>query len=299
MKIITMTLLIHLISITYSKKVYAVPVYTTNAHHHSVQYWLKEELKNKNIKGLPILHFDSHTDMGFSPSHYKHHGKFLKTRNILNKLSLSRIKSFQKSLTDISQVIMPAIATGISNKIHMCMPSWFSRLDKYNKEIKFSALTINKAQFVNSNTHRIYPVTNIKNTFAESPFFHNSKRAYKNSSMIFYRCYDNPQINIKSDYILSLDLDILSTNGKTHDHSRPISTFRSNKKQISQAEQKAFNERIRKIKVILLKLKRQGKVPRVVTIALSTGSEGGDYTPKSLAQIANKDFVNFFRSHFL
>ena len=297
MKIISRTLIL-ILSITYTSLSSAVPIFTSNAHHHSVQYWLKEELKNGNIKGLPILHFDSHTDLGFSPSHYKHNGVILNTRNIINELSNSKINSFQKALTDISQVIIPAIATGISNEIHMCMPDWFTRFDRFNEEIKFQAVTVNKEQFVNAKTHRIYPVTNIKNTSKASPFFHSNKQNFNESSMTFYKCYNAPIINIKSDYILSLDLDILSTNGKEGDHSRPISTYRSEKDGVDQAEMRAFDTRISKIKKIILQLKNKGLNPRIVTIALSTGSIGGNYTPEILAKKADIEFTRFFRTHF-
>ena len=275
-----------------------VPIITTNAHHHSVQYWLKKELKSKNIKGLPILHFDSHTDMGFTPSHYLHKNVFLNTRNLLDNLTEAKIKSFQKSLTDISQVIIPAIATGLSNEVHMCMPGWFTRFNIFNKEVLFSAVTMNKAQFINSNTHRIYPVTNIKNTSNSSPFFHNQRDYSKSSSITFYKCFEGPSIKIKSDYKLSLDLDILSTNGIEHDHARPISKFRSIKSEISNKELTAFENRINKIKEIVLKLKAKGLSPKIITIALSTGNEGGNYTPQSLAHKANIKFIKFFKDTF-
>lgn len=290
--------LFSILSITYSSLSIAIPIITTNAHHHSVQHWLKEELMNGNIKGLPILHFDSHTDMGFTPSHFKHNGKYEDSRFLLKNLSEDKIKSFQKSLTDISQVIIPAVITGLSNEIHMCMPNWFTRFNRFNEEIKFRALTMNKAQFVNAKTHRIYPVTSIKNTSEASPFFHSNKQNFNESSMTFYKCYNAPKINIKSDYILSLDLDILSTNGIEDDHARPISTHRSGKDDISQTEMRAFYKRISKIKKIILQLKSSGSSPRIVTIALSTGNVGGNYTPRTLANKANKEFIKFFRVHF-
>lgn len=297
MKKMIMTLFT-IISITYSGSAKAIRVVTTNAHHHSVQFWLKDELKFQNIKGLPLLHFDSHTDMGFSPSHYEHNGNFLDTKSLLEGLTLSKIKSYQKSLTDISQVIVPAIATKLTSEVHMCMPNWFTRINRFAEKINFEAHTINKAQFLGAKTHRIYPVTNIKNTFSSSPFIHSNKRIFKGASMTFYKCFDNPSINLTTDYILSLDLDILSTNGKKHDHARPISTHRSHGSKISQSERDAFKLRIQKIKHIILKLKAKGASPRIVTIALSTGKEGGDYTPQVLASEANKELTKFFKFHF-
>lgn len=292
------TFVLFLFLVTYAPLAEALEVITTDAHHHSVQHWLNLELKTKRLKGLPLLHFDSHTDLGFIPSHYKHKGEYLSAKELLLELSSSKIKSFQASLTDISQVLVPAFSTGLTNEAHLCMPPWFKRVKKDEKRIEFSILELNKAQFVGETVNRLYPVTGEKNTFLESPFFHSKKKILKENSLRFYDCFNRPSIKIKGDYILSLDLDILSTNGQEHNHAKPISTFRSKGKKISKKEFQEFYKRIGMIKKVLLKLKHKGSLPAIVTIAKSTGLEGGSFTPPRLATLGEKEFRSFFLNHF-
>ncbi len=103
-----------------------IPIITTNAHHHAVKYWLKKYLQDPSIKGSPILHLDSHTDLGYIPSHFLYKDKPQKVKDLLANLNITKINSFQRSLTDIPQVIIPAIATKLTNEVHMCMPDWFT-----------------------------------------------------------------------------------------------------------------------------------------------------------------------------
>ncbi len=292
------TLVLIIILTTYAPFAEAVKVITTDAHHHSVQHWFKYELETKSLKGLPILHFDSHTDLGFIPSHYKHEGEYLRASDLLKNLSLRRIESFQNSLTDIAQVLVPAFATGLTNEAHLCMPPWFKRVEKDEKLISFSILELNQAQFIGAKVNRLYPVTDIPNTFLESPFFHTKKKSLKEKGIRFYDCFKNPKFKFNGDYILSLDLDILSTNGVEHDHANPISTYRSKGGHISKKEFKVFYKRISLIKNILLDLKAMGSYPAIVTIAKSSGFEGGSFTPSTLADLGDKEFRSFFLKHF-
>ncbi|MFT6067918.1 MAG: hypothetical protein ACJAT2_002885 [Bacteriovoracaceae bacterium] len=291
------SLILIVILSTYAPLAEAVKVITTDAHHHSVQHWLRFELKTRKLRGLPILHFDSHTDLGFIPSHYIHEGKYLGAKDLLDDLSLKKINSFQASLTDISQVLVPAFATGLTREAHLCMPPWFSRVPKDEKLIEFSVLELNKAQFIGASVNRIYPVTAVKNTYKESPFFHSKKKNLQDKSIHFYDCFNKPLLKIKGDYILSLDLDILSTNGEKHNHAKPISSFRSKESQISKKEFQVFYKRIAMIKNLLLELKQRGSMPAIVTIAKSSGSIGGSFTPSILANLGEKEFRSFFKDY--
>jgi hypothetical protein len=274
-----------------------LPIIITNPHHRSIQYWLFAQLKNKNLKGLPVLHLDSHTDMGFSPSHYTYQNKKLPIKEILNNLSEDSIKEFDNTLTDISQVLIPAMATKLVNEFYMCMPDWYSRTNNFNSAIAFNLYEFNKAQFITAKTNRYFPVTKIKNTFTNSPFVHSKK--YDSSlkgKMTFINCFKGELPKINSDYILSLDLDILSTNGVSDDHSRPISKYRdSTTKKISELEFKEFKVRLKKIVVLINRLKEKGFLPKIITIADSTGAKGGKYTPTALALLANKYLKREFR----
>lgn len=266
----------------------ALPIISTNPHHHSVRYWLRAQLKNKNLKGLPILHLDSHTDMGFSPSHYKFENKYHPVADLLKNLTRERIESFHTALTDISQVLIPAMATGFSKRFYMCMPLWYSRTDLYNTPIPFRLFEFNRANFIKARVNRILPVTSIENTFKSSPFIHSKKYDSKmKAEMNFFHCYTDDVPLIKGDYILSLDLDILSTNGVHGDHARPISNHRTKNGEISELEFGAFKIRLKKIVLMVKKLKLRGSLPRIITIADSTNIEGGSYTPSSLALLAN------------
>lgn len=286
-------LLIFIFSIGYSVSQGSVEVVTTNAHHHSVQYWLKRQLKLGDIKGLPLIHFDSHSDMGFIPSSFKFRNTRVEALNLIDNLSAKKIKAFQDSLTDISQVIVPAVTTGLTKDVHMCMPPWFIRVPKDESTILFSVTSLNKAQFENASVDRSYPVTKVSNTFLESPFFHHQRLGGESFSMQFYDCFKGPELNIKSDYILSLDLDIFSTSGSHGDHARPISTARG-----QAGEEAMVKLRAKKVKATLLELREKGFYPRIVTIAKSTGAIGGDYTPNEFAENLNKEFRDFFKLEF-
>lgn len=286
-------LLIIILSVTYLDSFAGVQVVTTDAHHHSVQHWLKRQLSIGDLLGLPILHFDSHSDMGFIPAHYLYKGSFQEARGLVDNLSLPLIEAFQNSLTDISQVLVPALTTGLTKDIHMCMPPWFKRVPKNEELIEFSVPSLNSSQFVGAKVDRVYPVTKKKNSFLESPFYHSKKLGGDDFSIRFYDCFNKPQLKIKSDYILSLDLDILSSNGVHGDHARPISTARGEKN-----EEKLFKARIEKIKAILLELRAKGFNPRIVTIAKSSGEIGGSYTPSEFAHKADLEFREFFRKNF-
>ncbi|OUR93504.1 hypothetical protein A9Q84_18705 [Halobacteriovorax marinus] len=268
---------------------HSLPIISTNPHHHSVRYWLRAQLKNQNLRGLPILHLDSHTDMGFSPSHYKVKDKYYKVSEILNNLTPESIESFHSSLTDISQVLIPAMASKLTNEFHMCMPPWYSRTDLFNKEIPFHLYEFNRANFVGAKMNRLLPVTKIVNTFTSSPFIHSDKYlSNTKAEMTFFRCFTDELPNLKGDYILSLDLDILSTNGVHGDHARPISTHRDRNGEVSVVEFKAFKNRLKKILTMIKKLKARGSLPRIITIADSTETQGGNYTPTALALLANQ-----------
>lgn len=267
----------------------SLPIISTNPHHRSVQYWLKSQLRNRNLRGLPILHLDSHTDMGFSPNAYSIRGKLFPVEEILNSLSEEKINSFSRSLTDISQVLIPIMSTKLVNKFHMCMPPWYKRTNKFNKVISFSLSNFNRANFVNSTTGRMYPINKQINKYTSSPFIHSKKYASNlKGEMTFYRCFEGKVPNIKGKFILSLDLDILSTNGEVGEHAKPISFHRSSKDSVNKKEFYEFKQRLNKILKLLIELKKRGATPAIITIADSTSFGGGGYTPIPLALIANR-----------
>jgi hypothetical protein len=154
--------------------------------------------------------------------------------------------------------------------------------------------TLNKNTCIGASTHRIFPITNIINQFPETPFIH-EKTNNLNAKMIFYRCLEDVDIALDSDYILSLDLDFFSSNGEHHNHSRPISLFRSIGNQITKREFKAFKERLKTVKKIIEKLSDRNINPRIITIADSTLEKGGGYTPVALAYLANLFFTRTLR----
>jgi hypothetical protein len=274
-----------------------IPIISTNPHHRSVQYWLRHQLRKGNLKDLPILHIDSHTDMGFSPSHYKFRNQFLPVRTLLDQLSDEKIKSFNQSLTDISQVLIPAVAIGLSRKIHMCMPPWYKRTKSFGKPILFNVSEINRANFVNAKTNRFYPTTDARNNNLNSPFIHKKFNGLP-ATIIFHKCFQGDSPKLKSDYILSLDLDVLSTNGSSHDPVRPISDYRSKNKKVNSIEFKNFKKRLNRVIDIINELKKKGFSPRIITIADSTLKTGGNYTPTALAYLANKYLNKYFKKKF-
>lgn len=89
-----------------------VPIFRTNAHHRAVQFMLQMYLKDRSNLDSPILHMDSHPDLGFAPAHG------------IRQINEDTIKEYDSYLTDISQVLLPAMQLGLTRELHMCMPPW-------------------------------------------------------------------------------------------------------------------------------------------------------------------------------
>jgi hypothetical protein len=244
-----------------------VPIFRTNAHHRAVKFMLLMFLKNRSNFGLPILHMDSHPDLGFAPVHG------------ITEVTKANIEKIDSRLTDVSQVLLPVMQFGLSHEFHMCMPPWYTRTPLDNKKIPFSLVEFNKANFVGATVNRLYPVTKIKNDFMASPFFHSKK--YKSNQLgtiQFLNCFSKEKLKIKQNYILSLDLDIISTNGEKHNHARPISFSRSQK-----GERDEIKKRVKWILKRIRDLKKRGVRPVMISISDSTSYGGGGFTPVGVA----------------
>lgn len=152
----------------------------------------------------------------------------------------------------------------------------------------------NKAIFVGAQTNRFYPVVAEEDQFIATPFLHSKKyTSNKKGTIQFLNCFSEMEINIKRNYILSLDLDIISSNGKEHDHARPISFARSEKNELTEVK-----NRIKFILSRIKDLKKKGISPKVITLSDSTFNGGGGYTPMAIAYLAGNYLRDELRKLF-
>ena len=296
-------------------------VFHMNAHHHAFHVLLR--WRGRLTETLPLLHVDSHPDLGAVPL------EVFRSLDAHDTVRLTDLRSMiqthahaapelfdglQRSINHCAQVVVPLIATGICDRVVFAVPPWFRRFPVDGTERAMTLVARRSRGISQRQILSVLQDSQVISGLPSSPFgcWTAADAAWVVTPSVpfqFVPAFDTDYLTRSmlgqstQGYILSIDLDAFATNGNGTDRE-PISTHRSPEGCVAAREFSEVKHRIERFIDEIERLAAKGVLAKAVAIADSTAVDAtrshavsdrqGNFAPACLAYLLHRKLEQFF-----